>query len=177
MQTGLFAKPVGEGDVVYLQVRHFDENGQLTADLYPDLLGAEISEKHFLQEGDILFSAKGTKNFAAIYAGFEEQCVASTSFFVIRLKEVNLLPAYLAWYLNHPNTQQTLKAQAKGSSIVSISKTQLEDLEINIPDLHTQELVLQIANLRNKEKLLKQQIETLREKQIQQQLQHIIQGR
>ena len=57
-----------------------------------------------------------------------------------------------------------------GTSIVSISKAVLEELEISIPDLQTQKAILIISHLRNLEKKLKQQIESLWEKQIQQQI-------
>jgi restriction endonuclease S subunit len=63
-----------------------------------------------------------------------------------------------------------LKANAIGTSMASISKAVLEDLEISIPDIKTQETILRISNLRNKENQLKQQIEILRDKQIQQQI-------
>jgi len=57
-----------------------------------------------------------------------------------------------------------------GTSIVSISKSVLEELEISIPDLQTQRAILKITQLRNSEQNLKKEIETLREKQIQQQI-------
>jgi len=57
-----------------------------------------------------------------------------------------------------------------GSSIASISKGALEELEISVPAIETQELILNITKLRNKEIELRQQIETLRDKQIQQQI-------
>ena len=93
--------------------------------------------------------------------------VASTSFFVIRLHDRNVLPGYLTWFLNHPSTQTVLKGQARGSSIASISKAVLSELEIPIPNIQKQELILKIFKLQNKAKNLKQQIEMLREKEIQ----------
>ncbi|MFM8833572.1 MAG: restriction endonuclease subunit S [Cytophagales bacterium] len=68
----------------------------------------------------------------------------------------------------NPTTQKLLKEQAIGTSIPSISKTVLEELEIPIPSLEKQNAILTIAHLRNTEKDLKHQIEVLREKQIQQ---------
>lgn len=156
--------------VVYLQSKHFDENGQLNSSLHPDLLADTISEKHLLRPGDVLFAAKGTKNFAAVYENQNTVAVASTSFFVIRLTDNNVLPEFLAWFLNHPATQKMLKGQALGTSIASISKAVLEELEITVPDNKKQKLILTIYQLRNTEKRLKQQIENLREKQIQQQI-------
>jgi len=170
IQTGVFAKPVPDGEVIYLQAKHFDEGGQISAEFHPDLMVGTISEKHLLRQGDVLFAAKGTKNFAAVY-DIEEPAVASTSFFVIRLEEEfkqRILTEFLAWLMNHPAAQGYLKGQAMGSSIVSISKGVLEELEISIPNIATQEIILKISNLRNKEIRLKQQLEMLKNKQIQQ---------
>jgi len=167
IQTGVFAKPIQNGEIVYLQAKHFDENGELIETLYPDLNSDNRIEKHLLQKGDVLFAAKGTKNFAAWYDDDSIPAVASTSFFVIRLHEKNVLPGYLTWFLNHPRTQLLLKTHARGTSIASISKAVLSDLEIPIPDIQKQKIILKIFKLRNKEKNLKQQIETLREKEIQ----------
>jgi restriction endonuclease S subunit len=170
IQTGLFAKPAGIGELVYLQSKHFDEYGQLHAVLHPDLVTEGITEKHLLQNGDVLFAAKGTKNFAAVFENHNEPSVASTSFFVIRPTGKNLLPQYLAWFLNNHTTQKLLKGQALGTSIPSISKQVLENLEIAVPSIETQKAILQITKLRNKEKSLKQKIEVLRDQCINQQL-------
>ena len=167
IQTGLFAKPSGIGELVYLQSKHFDEYGQLHTALHPDLVADGISEKHLLKDGDVLFAAKGTKNFAAVFENHNEPSVASTSFFVIRPTDRKMLPQYLAWVLNSDPTQTLLKGQAIGTSIPSISKQVLENLEIAVPSIETQKAILQITKLRNIEKSLKQKIETLREKQIQ----------
>ena len=84
------------------------------------------------------------------------------------------MPEYISWFLNTPSIQEWLKSRAKGSGIPSISKAILEELEVLIPDLQTQEIILEITQLRNAEKELKQQIEILREKQIQQQISNAI---
>ena len=173
IQTGTFAKTVSDGEIVYLQAKHFNEYGHLSSTLHPDLKANDVTEKHLLKSGDVLFAAKGTKNFAAWYESKNQPAVASTSFFVIRLKENfsnKILPEFLVWFINHPSSQKFLKGRAIGTSIVSISKSVLEELEISIPDLQTQKTILKITQLRNSEKKLKQQIETLREKQIQQQI-------
>lgn len=167
IQTGLFAKPSVLGELVYLQSKHFDEYGQLHAVLHPDLVTHGISEKHLLKDGDVLFAAKGTKNFAVVFENHNEPSVASTSFFVIRPTDKKLLPKFLAWFLNNHTTQTLLKGQAIGTSIPSISKQVLENLEITVPDIKTQKAIVEISKLRNKEKSLKQKIEELREKQIQ----------
>ncbi len=174
IQTGLFAKPSGSGDLVYLQSKHFDESGQLLAVLHPDLKSINISEKHLLKEGDVLFAAKGNKNFATVFENHNEAAVASTSFFVIRITDKKIAPHYLVWLLNSHSIQKELKGQALGTSILSISKQVLENLEILVPSIETQKIILQITELRNREKTLKQKIETLRDNQIQKQIFNII---
>lgn len=168
IQTGVFEKPVQQGEIVYLQAKHFDENGEISGTLYPDLNSNNKINKHILKKGDVLFAAKGTRNFAALYENDEPPAVASTSFFVIRLHDnTNILPGYLVWFLNLPIIQTLLKGHARGTSMASISKAVLSDLQIPVPDLKRQELVLKIFKLRNEEKKLKQQIENLKEKEIQ----------
>jgi len=173
IQTGLFAKPVSKGEIVYLQVKHFDENGQLNSVLHPDLLPDNSTQRHLLKSGDVLFAAKGTKNFAALYENKNLPAVASTSFFVIRLQETfqnKLMPQFLVWFLSHPTTQSHLKGEAQATNIASISKAVLSNLEISIPPLTTQTSILKIARLLIEEKKLAQEIDALRDKQIQQQI-------
>lgn len=170
IQTGLFARPSGIGKLVYLQSKYFDETGQIQGELYPDLKPEGISEKHLLKDGDVLFAAKGNKNFAAVFENHNEPSVASTSFFVIRPTDNKVLPQYLAWFLNSHTTQALLKGQAIGTSIPSISKQVLENLEITVPNIEIQKAILQITKLRNKEKTLKHKMESLREEIIQQQI-------
>jgi restriction endonuclease S subunit len=174
IQTGLYAKPAGIGELVYLQSKHFDEYGQLHSVLYPDLVAEGISEKHLLKDGDVLFAAKGTKNFAAVFENHNEPSVASTSFFVLRPSDKKVLPQYLAWFLNNHTTQTLLKGQALGTSIPSISKQVLENLEMPVPDIKTQIAIVEISKLRNKEKSLKRDLEILRDKYLNQQLLKVI---
>jgi restriction endonuclease S subunit len=173
IQTGLFAKPVPKGEIVYLKAKDFDENGILSSSLHPDLKIDGLTEKHLLTHGDVLFAAKGTKNFAAWYESKNPPAVASTSFFVIRLTDSfknQILPEFLVWVINHPISQKFLKGNAIGTSIVSISKSVLEELELSIPDIKTQKAILKISELHKKEKIIMHRIEELKEKIIQQQI-------
>ena len=177
IRTGVFAKPVSKGDIIYLQAKHFDRKGRLNSILRPNLSSVGIGEKHLLKEGDVLFAAKGTKNFAAWYKDKDIPAVASTSFFVIRLIDNfhnKILPEFLAWYINQPISQRFLKMRARGTSMVSISKAALEELEIPVPEIKTQQTILKISHLSITEKELTRKIGILREKQIQQKIINVI---
>lgn len=170
IKTGLFAKPEAKGDLVYLQVKHFDENGLLKTEIYPDLREDKVTENHLLVDGDILFAAKGAKNFAAVFENHNPAAVASTSFFVIRVTKEGLLPHFLAWYLNQPSVLKKLKDQAAGTSIPSISKAMLEDLEIPEPEKRVQYAILQIASLLRRENEIRERLRCLKETNIQKQI-------
>lgn len=170
IQTGYFTKPDSDGEGIYLQAKHFDENGLMKYPLHYDLEMTNINPKHLLRNGDVLFAAKGTKNFAALYNSENGLAVASTSFFVIRLTDPireKLLPEFLVWFINNPPSLKLLKDQAMGTSIVSISKSVLSELEISIPTVTIQKAILKIAELRNREREIKSEIENLKEKQVQ----------
>jgi restriction endonuclease S subunit len=170
IQTGLFAKPSDKGDVIYLQSKHFDENGKLKSELHPDLMLNSISDKHLLKDGDVLFAAKGTKNFAVVYENQNPVAVASTSFFVIRSTNNNIIPEYLSWFLNHPETQKLIKDKARGTAIPSIRKTVLEELEISIPSFEKQKTVIKLSALIQKENELRMSILRQRKQLIEQQI-------
>ena len=74
---------------------------------------------------------------------------------------------FLAWFLNHHTTQKILKVQARGTSIVSISKAVLEELEMEVPSVEIQHYILKIASLRKQEVVIKNKLNELQEQYIQ----------
>ena len=82
IQTGVFAKPAAKGEIVYLQARYFDESGQLIRLLHPDLKTDDVNAKHILKPGDVLFAAKGTKNFAAVIEDDPLPTIQLIAFFI-----------------------------------------------------------------------------------------------
>ena len=170
IRTGIFAKSDRAGECVYLQAKHFDDNGVLSSSLYPDLEINKQRAKHLLKSGDILFAAKGTKNFAALFGANNPPSVASTTFFVLTVRDAVVLPEYLVWILNNDSTQSFLKRRAIGSSIVSISKEVLSDLEIDVPPKAKQKLILEVSGMARKENELRSKIAELRQKLIQQEI-------
>ncbi|PWJ54760.1 type I restriction modification DNA specificity protein [Dyadobacter jejuensis] len=174
IQTGLFAKTQEVGEIVYLQAKHFDENGNLLSNIYPDIGSIGIAEKHLLQPGDVLFAAKGSKNFAAVYESHHPAAVASTSFFVIKPWASNILPAYLSWLLNNADTQNFIKEHARGTAMQSIRKSVLEEIEVPIPSLEKQHAIIRLVNLADTEKHLRLAILQKRKLLIEHQITNLI---
>lgn len=161
--SGIYSNTNPEGEVYYLQARDFDAAHQLeTAELEPVLLRDKSIEKHFLKKGDVLVAAKSGDFFAAVYCGEVEPAVASTMFLVLRdIDQDQILSDFLAWYINLPSSQELLQRLSKGSSVQSINKKTLAELEIPLPDLKKQHLIIKISKLQVQEKNLSQQIQIL----------------
>lgn len=170
LKSGVFAKPTGQGDAVYLQASHFDTNGKFDERVKSNLEVTQRLRKELLTKGDILFSSKGSRNFAVVYDGDIGPAVASTTFIVLRISpayQQEVLPEYLSWFMNQPLAQNRMKALAKGTFIPSITMKALGDLAVDVPDLEKQRLILKISALRNEERHLYAKIEELREQLIQ----------
>lgn len=98
--------------------------------------------------------AKGSSNKACLYKIEIGQAVASSVFFVIRLKVKFILPEYLQWYLNTPLIQRALFKFSEGTHIQSISRRAMKTIEIEIPSLEQQKNILEGQLLWEKEKKL-----------------------
>lgn len=173
IRSGIFAKPRPDANIYYLQVKDFDEYMNLYEGRIPELIIDGQTENHLLKPDDVLFAAKGSKNFAVAYTPKFGQCVASSSFNIISLLDEykeNILPDYLAWYLNRPDVAGKLKNKAKGTSIPSISKADMEEVEIYLPTIKKQQTILKINELQQKERNIRKRIMELREVVLQQQL-------
>jgi len=148
--TGVFAKTSPTPDALYLQQGDFDGNGELRKTAKPTIVAG--NPKHLLAAGDLLLASKGNNNICIVVPSIEQKCVASPSFLVIRLHDKSaILPEYVAWYLNLPTIQNTLAAQARGTSIMSISKATLGELEIPIPPLEKQQKYIKLSTLQKRE--------------------------
>lgn len=150
IQTGVFAKNSPNPNALYLQQSDFDGNGELRDTAQPTIF--TDNAKHLLTAGDLLLASKGNNNMCVVLPKIEQQCVASPSFLVIRLHDkCTTLPEYVAWYINLPATQKVLAIQARGTSIMSISKATLGELEIPIPPLEIQKKYIELSKLQKRE--------------------------
>ena len=153
IQTGMFAKTSPNPNALYLQQSDFDGNGELRNTAQPTIIAD--NPRHLLAAGDLLLASKGNNNICVIVPEIEQKCVASPSFLVICLRDKSaILPEFVAWYLNLPATQTTLALQARGTSIMSISKATLGELEIPIPTLEKQQKYIKLSKLQKREQQL-----------------------
>lgn len=111
-----------------------------------------------LQNRDIIFAAKGNRNFAYHYRGELDKATPSSTFFIIRLKRNNVLPEYLTWYLNSKPAQDFFRDSVHGTFIPSISKAVISKMDVPVPDINTQQIIIKLNSWQQKEKALTSQI-------------------
>lgn len=147
---------IKEGTARVLQIRDLDEFGQINS--WDSVIKTEMAgrkEPEWLERGDILFAARGLRNFAGCLIDIPEPTVCGPHFFQIHVRDgQEVLPEYLAWALNQQPIQKYFKQSAEGSSQLSIRKAVLEHTEIAIPTLAKQESIIVL----NKAVIREQQI-------------------
>lgn len=166
IRSGIFAKSDTNPNLHYIQSTDFDKQHNWNHTLNPILTNSHKFSKHILKAGDVLFVAKGRDFFAVVYDGMFQPAVASTTFLVLEIQGNKITPNYLMWYLNHPQTQILIWSLAKGSSIPSITKTILEEIEIPVPELSKQTAILELHKLQIKEKQIHKKLGKLRQEYI-----------
>jgi hypothetical protein len=72
---------------------------------------------------------------------------AVSLFFVLRPNTELISSDYLAWYINQEATQATLHSGKAGTSVLSINKNTLADLEIKVPSVFTQNKLVNLYEM------------------------------
>lgn len=147
-----------DGTVGVIQMKDIDGYNRLDlSDVYKVKL-EDLSEKHLLQQHDLLFRSRGVTNTTALVTEKIEPYVAASPLMIIRVESSYVDPAYLVWYLNHPLGQKQINRFAGGTSQLMVSKSALAEIVIDLPPLATQKVIAEIAALNQREQQLMEEI-------------------
>ena len=117
----------------------------------PRLSGKE----RFLKPGDILFMARGARNFSVLIDKLPDSVLAAACFFVVRISNSEILPEYLCWYLNQSPVEEYLKRfSGRGVHMPVVRRAVLESIDIPLPPIKTQKQVSEMTRLLQKEQYL-----------------------
>lgn len=148
-------EPKRDGTHQVIQIRDIDENQQLNKEGLCKVSLDNIAERYLVNRKDILFLARGQRNFATSLTDSFENTIAASHFFILKIKTEKVLPEYLAWFVNQPPAQGYLHNLARrGTHMPLISKAVFENLKVHIPDIETQNKIMKLNALINKEKNL-----------------------
>jgi restriction endonuclease S subunit len=114
-------------------------------------------EKYTVAAGDILFMSRGINNYAVLIEAVPDPAIAPLTFFIIKSKQ-NVLPEYLAWYLNQEMIKAKLNEIRAGAGTPMIPSSAFREISIPLPPLATQKRIAEIGRLQMLEKQLLQQL-------------------
>lgn len=138
------------GDLVVIQGRDVDADALYVTPspqswLQVSSRDIRSSGEHLLQKGDVLFMARGSKNYAVVIdEDLSQPCMAVASFHVLRPNPFKVVPVFLAWLLNQDNSQAYFRANNTGTTIPMVNLDMLKAMPLRLPPLPKQ---LQIADL------------------------------
>ena len=141
------------GDVAIIQMRNVDPAAGVNWDEVQRIALPSKRPPAFLAAGDIIFTTRGTRNFALALDDVEGQAVCSPHFFVIRaLDPGRIAPEFLAWQINQRPAQEYFQREATGSHILNIRREVIENLHLVIPPLATQRAIAALAKTASDER-------------------------
>lgn len=147
-------EPFDDGTHWVIQIRNFDNHILRRENLSRVYIDKSV-DQYLIRKGDVLFLSRGHNNWAAPIVDDLSATVAVSHFFVIRPKQNNILPEYLAWYINQAPAQEYLHNIAKrGTHMPLIPLSAFKGLSIEIPDINTQEKIVELSKLMEREKKL-----------------------
>lgn len=156
--------PAPEGGVLALQLRDVGTTGEMSASDFQRYHLDKLSDRYFVRGGEVVFRSRGEPNAAAaIPDPLPEAVVVIVPLVIVRPDRSCILPEYLAWAINQPEAQRQLGAEAQGTSLRMIPKTVLENLQIAVPDLPTQQSIVELDALARKEGQLLRRLAARRE--------------
>jgi hypothetical protein len=109
----------------------------------------------FLEPGDILFMARGARNYSILIDKMPDSVLAAACFFIIRVSNSETLPKYLWWYLNQAPVEKYLKRfSGRAVHMPVVRRTVLESIDISLPPIEVQMRVADLTALMTKEQNL-----------------------
>lgn len=144
------------------------KNGLMSVVQAKDILGAfyiakdnlskidlqEYQTRAMIEKNDIIISSRGSFR-ASIIKNNMTNAIASSSVYILRVEDKNILPEYLAIFLNSVDGQKKIKKKMTGSVIKTILRKDLENVKIPIPSKDIQNKIIDLyRNNQNQQKLL-----------------------
>ncbi|MBX3644293.1 MAG: restriction endonuclease subunit S [Rubrivivax sp.] len=159
---------VPDGDVLAIQMK--DVGPEVGVDWASAIQTRLVGRKQpdWIQDGDILFAAKGARFYAVCAGAPPGHAVCVPAFFHLRVHAAAQVdPHFLAWQINQPPCQRQLLQAAEGSSQLSIRRAVLEQLALSIPAVEEQRRIVALAELAQRERRALQRLISNREQQLQ----------
>lgn len=148
IRFGVHAKALEQGSMALVPASAIGEHGYILPHhlrrIAPEVVRCQPAD--LLQAGDVLLVGKGSVNHAAVWPGSDEDTLASNTLFVIRPNRQQVLPEYLAGYLNSTTAQAWFATHQKTGTVNVLSREALNELLVPVPPLATQHRMVQLTD-------------------------------
>jgi restriction endonuclease S subunit len=120
-----------------------------------------------VQDNDLLMVSRSVPGnpFKTSLVKTDSPIVATSSLYIIRVKDKSISPEYLNYFLNSKQFQQEVVEKARGSTIAHISRRILEEIQIPLPDKSYQKAIIGLNqniqeqnNINKRKQVLKEEI-------------------
>ncbi len=119
-----------------------------------------------VSRGDILLTARGQDHGACLVEIDLPDVLASSVFYIIRPREKLVLPGYLAWWLNQPDSQAALESASSGTGIGYIARPLMERIPVVVPSLDMQRKIAEAMDLWQRQQSIQARLDQKREELI-----------
>lgn len=143
------------GDINYVQLKNTNNYGGID---WGDVVSVSLPTKReprWLQGGDIIFAARGTRTLAFLIESVPGKAVCAPHFFVVSVSAYEkLMPEFLTWQINQKPAQDYFQKNATGAHILNIRRKALENLPIAIPSKSKQRAIVEFWRAALREQVL-----------------------
>lgn len=158
-------RPSATGTHVLLQAKDVSPERGPRLDFATRFEPQRNAELYRVSCGDILLTARGQDHRAHLIDVELGNVLASSVFYVIRARG-DIVPGYLAWWLNQPDAQAALQSASSGTGIGYIARSSMENLPVVVPPLVVQHRISGAMNLRKRQRALQARLDQKREELI-----------
>ncbi len=140
IRNGCDIRDFVDGGVPYIRVGDVVDGRIETDRMRVNPMDPRVVNKRLrLRPGDILFTRKGTYGNAAVVRSGQEDAVISSEIMLLRLRDDQLLPDYLAGYLNSPVGYHQVERRVHGVAFYSITQADLASVDVVVAPQELQE--------------------------------------
>jgi restriction endonuclease S subunit len=138
------------GNVRVVQIKDVDAARQIDVGGL-DRVHIDKPASYQVQAGDVLFLGRGHRLYATVVPEVEPETIATGYFFILRPRHQLVSPEFLAWSLNDSIFQEALRPYQRGSHVPMVSRSDVEEIRINVPPLDVQQQILTLNQLARQE--------------------------
>jgi len=152
-----------QGPFIVVQARDLGRAGRVQLEMAARLTAIPTTPAGgYLQPGDVVFQARGTRFPAAVFESTRAGAIAAAPLWVLRVDRNRLIPDFLAAVLASPGTQASLRHVARGTHVPQLPRRAIEELEVELPDLECQARLVELAHLQRRERELTERLQHVR---------------